>query len=174
MLSKGIAESNNVMVRSLSERDMYDLLLQLPVSPEARRESPRFLTEQLERASHLAHDFPADYRELEHWLEQKTLSVGKHYATYLEKRKQGEGRQYFRTNSHALSFLQKIAPTKLVDGAWLYGTVEYWQDPRFHGLVRTYLEELGDGQASQNHVLLYQRLLAENECEPLPSLSDEH
>lgn len=76
----------------------------------------------------------------------------------------GAGRRYFATRAHALWFLQQVAPTKAVDGAWLHGTLRHWRDPRFHGLIRTYLEELGDGDPRCNHVLIYQRLLSHLGC----------
>lgn len=46
----------------------------------------------------------------------------------------------------ALYFLHNVAATKLVDGAWLYGLISRWHEPSCHDLVRTYLEELGDGE----------------------------
>src|SRR5690606_37864275 len=66
--------------------------------------------------------------------------------------------------SHALHFLRAVAPTKLVDGAWLYGLVAQWRDARYAELVRIYLEELGEGDAAANHVVLYKSLLATHEC----------
>jgi hypothetical protein len=107
-------------------------------------------------------------------MERKTLETGTHYAEYLERRKQGAPRLYFSTKAHALSFLRQAAPTKLVDGAWLYGILPYWKDARFNGLIRTYLEELGDGVPEQNHVVLYRSLLAANGCDILPPLSEAH
>jgi hypothetical protein len=70
-------------------------------------------------------------------------------------------------------FIQRVAPTKLVDGAWLFGLLAHWSDYRFHGLVRTYLEELGDGDPALNHVSLYRKLLADLDCEPGDSLPDD-
>lgn len=76
----------------------------------------------------------------------------------------GRGASFFANRSHALWFLQQVAPTKAVDGAWLHGALWHWQDPRFHGLIRTFLEELGDGDPRCNHVLIYQRLLSRLGC----------
>jgi len=56
--------------------------------------------------------------------------------------------------------LRGFSPTKLVDGAWLYGLVRYWENPRYSDLIRIYLEELGDIPADKNHVALYRSLLA--------------
>ena len=141
---RGMDESIASISR-LKAHDVYDLLLESPDSQNARRESRRFLQERLEDASHLPHDFPGDPHTLEFWMERKALEVGERYAEYLKDRKQGGSRRYFSGKAHALRFLQQAAPTKLVDGAWLHGILPYWKDPRFHDLVRTYLEELGDG-----------------------------
>ena len=88
--------------------------------------------------------------------------VARQYADYLQQRKEGGPRQFFSNKAHALFFLQAVAPTKLVDGAWLYGLLRHWRDPRFEGLICTYLEELGDGNPAQNHVVIYRKLLAEH------------
>lgn len=61
--------------------------------------------------------------------------MARQYADYLKARKDGGPRQFFSNKAHALFFLQAVAPTKLVDGAWLYGLLQHWRDPRFEGLV---------------------------------------
>lgn len=157
----------------LTVGDLYGLLLESPHHPAVQRASRQFLNEQLAIAATRPHDFPADPRELESWMERRTLETGARYADYLARRRQGAPRRYFSGKAHALFLLQKVAPTKLVDGAWLYGILPCWSDSRMHGLVRTYLEELGDGLPEQNHVLLYQQLLAANGCEMLPQPADE-
>jgi hypothetical protein len=83
-------------------------------------------------------------------------------------------RRYFGSKSHALYFLKNVAPTKLVDGAWLYGTLPRWENPDFHPLIKTYLEELGDGVPDKNHVTLYRRLLAAHGCEHWENLPESH
>lgn len=145
-----------------------------PFSAEHRSLSRQYLEEQLQHAAQLPCDMPGQPEAIARWMEQQALKTGERYATYLESRKAGQPRRYFSCKSHALSFLQGVAPTKLVDGSWLYGILGKWNDSRFYGLIRTYLEELGDGMAAQNHVVLYQRLLAEHGCEALPSFSDEY
>lgn len=152
--------------------DLYGLLLETPRSPAVRQASSQFLREQLEQASRIPHDVPANPRDLETWMERRTREVGDRYAAYLDRRRQGGPREYFTHKSHALFFLQRVAPTKLVDGAWLYGILPYWNDLRLQGLVRTYLEELGDGDPDQNHTVIYQRLLAANGCDMPAPLDD--
>ncbi|MGE8420369.1 MULTISPECIES: iron-containing redox enzyme family protein [Pseudomonas] len=136
-------------------------------------DSAPWLREQLARVATRADDLPATAESLARWSCQRAAQVAKAYAVYLQGRRNGEPRRYFLNRSQALYFLQHVAPTKKVDGAWLYGMLKHWQDPRYHGLIRTYLEELGDGVAACNHVLIYQRLLSQLGClEPVP-LADE-
>ena len=66
-----------------------------------------------------------------------------------------------------------MAPTKLVDGAWLYGLLAHWRNARFPDLVRTYVEELGEGAPDKNHVLLYRDMLARHGLEQLHDLPDD-
>ena len=80
----------------------------------------------------------------------------------------------FRNRSHALHFIKSVAPTKLVDGAWLYGLLPRWTDARLAPLIRIYLEELGDGRAEQHHVLLYRKLLSAHGADRWHELGDEH
>ena len=68
--------------------------------------------------------------------------------------------------------LRSVAPTKLVDGSWLYGLLPHWQSPRLADLVRTYVEELGEGAVDKNHVVLYRNLLASHALDPLDDLPD--
>ena len=102
---------------------------------------------------------PASPDDLIAWMEQSTAQAFEAYAHYMAGREQGEPRRYFRNRAHALHFLRTVAPTKLVDGAWLAGLVRHGDNPRLAPLIRTYFEELGDGDPAKNHVLLYRRLL---------------
>ena len=78
--------------------------------------------------------------------------------------KEGAPRRYFSNKAHALYFIRSAAPTKLVDGSWLFGLLARWDDPDFRPLIQTYLEELGDGVAEKNHVVLYKK------CWPLKNI----
>lgn len=73
----------------------------------------------------------------------------------------------------ALYFLHNVAATKLVDGAWLYGLISRWHEPSCHDLVRTYLEELGDGEPEHNHVLIYRQLMASHDLPPIDALPSD-
>ncbi|MFK0089781.1 iron-containing redox enzyme family protein [Pseudomonas sp. NPDC090755] len=137
-------------------------------------DSHEWLLAQLQRAETLPDDLPANPADLGRWSKQRAADVARRYADYLSTRKAGGPRRYFSNRAHALYFLQQVAPTKTVDGAWLQGTLRHWPDPRFHGLIRTYLEELGDGDPASNHVLIYRRLLSEQGCHQDMPLSEEH
>lgn len=101
----------------------------------------------------------------ERWLSDSVEHTGQQYREYLAARKAGAARRYLKSKAHAMYFLRGVAPTKLVDGAWLYGLVQQWADPRFAHLIPIYLEELGSGLPSKNHVVLYEKLLASTGCE---------
>lgn len=143
-------------------------------SPAERGQAAHFLGEQLAVAAALPCDLPADKDGLLAWMEAGVVEVGGRYRQYLQARQAGGPRRYFRNKSHALYFLQSVAPTKLVDGAWLYGLLSRWQDPRFLALIQTYLEELGEGLPAKNHVVLFQKLLATQGCDKWDDLSESH
>lgn len=132
-----------------------------------------FLDQQLEQARSLPSDVPHDTAALMDWMTQRAQAVGEQYRAYLQGRRDGTGPRYFSCKSHALYFLKNVAPTKLVDGAWLFGLLARWSDPDFRPLIQTYLEELGDGVPEKNHVLLYKKLLAGQECEQWQDLPQD-
>lgn len=135
-------------------KTVYDALMQ-PSEKLRQVDVTDFLQRELARADHAHCEVPATPEQLEGWIEQGVAKVAEQYSTYLQERHAGGPRRFFSSRSHALYFLQHVAPTKLVDGAWLYGLLPHWADYRFHGLIRTYLEELGDGEPALNHVALY-------------------
>nr|WP_224790474.1 iron-containing redox enzyme family protein [Pseudomonas fluorescens] len=150
---------------------LYTRLIRTP--DEVDQDSLRhYLQQHLDQTRRLANDLPADVADLSGWVHGKCQSVAKRYHTYLEGRRAGNRRQFFSNKAHALYFLQQVAPSKLVDGAWLYGTLRHADDWRFRGLIRTYLEELGDGDPALNHVVLYRNLLAEHDCSAVAPLDD--
>jgi hypothetical protein len=134
------------------------------IEPALLRRSRAFLLDQLNVAAGLDTDFPTDLCSLPAVFRESHAQTAQAYRAYLDSRRDGAPRRYFTCRSHALYFLRTVAPTKLVDGAWLYGVLQRWQDPRLAPLIRTYLEELGRGNPVQNHVLLYRRLLARYDC----------
>ncbi|WP_431481040.1 iron-containing redox enzyme family protein [Pseudomonas thivervalensis] len=154
-------------------RQCYERLLQGPDDADKQAVAQTFLQQCLTKAAALSQEMPTDPTALPAWVEQHSAGVARQYADYLERRKSGGPREFFSSKAHALYFLQAVAPTKRVDGAWLYGVVKHWHDHRFEGLLCTYLEELGDGHPSQNHVVLYRKLLAEHDLSDAPDIDDE-
>jgi hypothetical protein len=157
---------------ALSAKALYFSLLDQP--REAAAASREFLLARIEAARQEPCDLPEAVSQLPAWIQGRAEAVGIAYREYLAARKNGAARRYFGSKSHALYFLKGAAPTKLVDGAWLYGTLSRWENPDFHPLIKTYLEELGDGVPDKNHVTLYRRLLAAHGCEHWESLSEDH
>ena len=152
--------------------DLYDAFYRN--APNANEQAETFLHQQLARAAEIPCDLPDKPENLIAWAEKRCADVARDYASYLAERQQGAGRRYFQNKAHALYFLQRVAPTKQVDGAWLEGMMNHWQDHRFDGLLTTYLEELGKGDPRQNHVLIYRNLLAEHSCDDQQGLEDQH
>jgi hypothetical protein len=138
--------------------------------PAALRE---FLNTHLETVGNLECELPRDVSQWPSWVAEHASQVGEDYAHYLEQRHAGAPRRFFTNKAHALYFLQHVAPSKLVDGAWLHSTTKHPSDWRYHSLIRTYLEELGDGDPALNHVVLYRKLLAEHDCAPDESLPED-
>ena len=153
-------------------RDLYVALRDRHA--EAAAAGAAFLREQIALARPLGDNLPDDLCALDGWIEDHTAQVGEAYRAYLAGRKAGGARRYFPTRSHALHFLKAVGPTKLVDGAWLYGVLAHWRDPRFLGLIRTYLEELGDGVPEKNHVALFGKLLKTHSLDDWQGLDDSH
>lgn len=144
-----------------------------PPGKAAQGQARQYLEQQLQAVRSLTAALPAEPENLRNWLAGQAAFVGVTYQGYLRARQQGAARRYFHSMSQALYFLRNVAPTKLVDGAWLYGTLADWQVPGLRPLIDTYLEELGTGVPGKNHVLLYKKLLASHDCEDWTDLPDD-
>lgn len=155
-------------------RHLYFVLNRRDTGDVERSLARNYLHQQLELARALPNEVPEDLADLDDWVTRRSEAVGMAYRDYLAARKAGAPRRFFSNRSHALYFLNAVAPTKLVDGAWLYGVLQRWQEPDYLPLIQTYLEELGDGVAGQNHVVLYKKLLAMHGCEHWRSLTEPH
>ncbi|MDO9403728.1 MAG: iron-containing redox enzyme family protein [Polaromonas sp.] len=154
-------------------RALYDQLLAGTPNDAVRQQARKFLEDAIAQLDDSACDLPQSPQELLDWMRDSAQSAGARYRTYLDERKAGAPRRYFSNRAHALYFLRHVAPTKLVDGSWLYGLVAHWQNPRFSDLVLTYIEELGEGQPDKNHVVLYRKLLERYGLDPVDGLPDE-
>lgn len=168
LLTQHTSDAAAVTLGARSARDIY-------AARHLERDAAlEFLTEKVKLAREVPHDLPADPALLPHWIAERATQVAQQYRQYLAERKAGAPRQYFANKSHALNFLMGVAPTKLVDGSWLYAMVKQWEDVAFQPLIQTYLEELGDGTPDKNHVVLYRKLLASHGCDDWHHLDDEH
>lgn len=153
-------------------RELYFTLLSDPAAAAGAAQD--FLRAQIDAARDIPADLPDTLAALPAWMQARVDAVGMQYRDYLAGRKNGAPRRYFGSRAHALYFLKGVAPTKLVDGAWLYGLLRQWANPDVRPLVRTYLEELGDGVPGKNHVTLYRKLLAAHGCEGWEQLPEHH
>jgi hypothetical protein len=151
---------------------LYQQLAHREPDAAQRAAAADFLRERLSDLESVDSGLPASPEDLFAWMEGNASRVHEGYARYLEERKAGGPRRFFTNRAHALYVLRCVAPTKLVDGAWLYGLLPHWQSPRLSDLVRTYVEELGEGAVDKNHVVLYRNLLARYALAPLDDLPD--
>jgi hypothetical protein len=165
------AETANQLPFARSKALYFSLYEQPAAAAPASRD---YLADQIAAVRDIRADLPSTLDALPAWIEERTEAVGLQYRDYLAARKNGAPRRYFGSRAHALYFIQAVAPTKLVDGAWLYGLLKHWDNPDFHPLIKTYLEELGDGVPDKNHVTLYRRLLATHGCDGWDQLDDHH
>jgi hypothetical protein len=146
----------------------------LKADPESCRTMlTQFLQDHLRAVQNARCELPSSVDDWAAWVADHARKVGEDYAKYLEDRHAGRPRLFFTNKAHALYFLQHVAPSKLVDGAWLFSALNHPSDWRYHDLIRTYLEELGDGDAALNHVVLYRNLLVEHDCAPDRPLPDD-
>jgi hypothetical protein len=157
---------------SPSFRSLYEPLVSGIPSEQERLHAADFLRAALRDGTLAGEDLPSNGADLIAWMEANAQAVHGKYQRYLQSRQSGAPRQYFANRAHALYFLRQVAPTKLVDGSWLYGLCAYADNPRLSDLVVTYLEELGNGDADKNHVTLYRELLARYGLDPVDGLPD--
>ncbi|WP_332875742.1 iron-containing redox enzyme family protein [Massilia sp. S19_KUP03_FR1] len=153
-------------------RDLYFELYNNPDQAQAAAQA--FLAHQIGAVQAIPSDLPASLDALHAWMLERTEAVGAAYRDYLAARKTGAARRYFSNRAHALYFIKAVAPTKLVDGSWLFGLLRHWDNPDFHPLIKTYLEELGDGAPDKNHVTIFRKLIATHGCDGWQQLDDSH
>ncbi|RYX96626.1 MAG: iron-containing redox enzyme family protein [Comamonadaceae bacterium] len=153
-------------------RALYDGLLKGSPDDATRLAARQLLQRSIASLDDADCNLPESPDGLLDWMRHSAHEANGKYRAYLEERKSGAPRRYFGNRAHALYFLRNVAPTKLVDGSWLYGLVAHWQNPRFSDLVLTYVEELGEGQPDKNHVVLYRKLLERYGLDPVDGLPE--
>ncbi|GKS85635.1 iron-containing redox enzyme family protein [Acidovorax sp. SUPP1855] len=140
-------------------RRLYEALLTPSPTPRARQQAAQWLQRLMDESEDVPSELCEASEDLHAWARENAQAVAQRYQTYLDGRRAGGERHYFRNRAHALNFLASVAPTKLVDGSWLYGLARHTSTERLRPLLQTYLEELGDGVAHKNHVTLYRQLM---------------
>ncbi|MFL6707396.1 MAG: iron-containing redox enzyme family protein [Massilia sp.] len=100
--------------------------------------------------------------------------IDEQYKQYVAERRAGAPRRMFSGRAHALYYLKAIAPTRLTDGAWLYGALARWDEPAMRPLIATYLEELGNGVPDKNHVVIFQQLIDAHGSNGWQRLAEHH
>ncbi|MBJ9984776.1 iron-containing redox enzyme family protein [Acinetobacter sp. S40] len=126
---------------------------------EKEKKATYLLNDELDKIQLDKISLPHHPQDIKESYKNENQIVGQCYQDYLNRRKAGSEREYFKNVGQAFEFLIKVAPVKKVDGSWLYSLMKYWSDPVFHDLILIYLEELGLGQAKANHVCIYDNLL---------------
>jgi hypothetical protein len=153
---------------------MYLALSEREIEPGAAAAAAQWLLGQLAAAGPAPGVLPRGADAFAAWSAARTEAAGAQYQQYLAERRAGAPRRFFRTKAHALYFLKGVAPTKLVDGAWLAGLLKHWEQGAMRPLITTYLEELGNGVPEKNHVVLFQQLIDAHGCAQWQGLPEEY
>jgi hypothetical protein len=160
--------------RTASVRQLYLALSEREIEAGAPDAAARWLLGQIDAAGPAPSTLPRDADGFQAWASAHHDAVGAQYKQYLAQRKAGAPRRFFSNKAHALYFLKGVAPTKLVDGAWLFGLLKHWEHGAMRPLITTYLEELGNGVPEKNHVVLFQQLIDAHGCAQWQGLPEEY
>jgi hypothetical protein len=153
---------------------MYLALSERELETGAAGAAAGWLRTQLDGLDSSTAALPQGAEQFAAWSAANSEAVGEQYRQYLAERKAGAPRRFFSSKSHALYFLKGVAPTKLVDGAWLFGLLRHWEQGAMRPLITTYLEELGNGVPEKNHVVIFQQLIDAHGCAQWQGLPEDH
>jgi len=159
-------------VAQWSSRAMYFSLLDPSGFSKGRADSAGFLAAQRALTQEVRCDLPFHPHHVMLWVEARQAQVQRQFERYLAGRKTGDPRWLLTSRAHALYFLRVVAPSCMVDGAWLYGLTRQWQHPLWAPLLDDYLQRLGMGQAADNWVAQYRALLLSQGCDDWKTLED--
>lgn len=113
-----------------------------------------------------------DEKELARFLDSQQDNVTRQYHEYIGRRQSGGPRELFENRQMAEDRLRQMAPLKLVDGAWLGHFNKITMPFALRSIVKqtwqVFTEELGNGNAEQHHVKIFEELLGAFEPD-LPS-----
>lgn len=144
-------------------REAYVLLQRRAQSPAVREWALAYVHGWLGRARHridrsglpLPGEWPAE--GLRPWLGTQHDRHAAEFARSQESEESG-----LPTREQLIESTVQLAPLTMIDGGWLQGFTDYRLASSQVGfsLFETYWDELGNGQASLNHPLIYRELVA--------------
>lgn len=140
-------------------RQAYTYLLRRTISPATRRYAQRYVEKRLARCARdmepSAQSLPAEQPvdSLRPWLLDQ-------HDRHDDEFHNGLG-DPLPDRAELIDSTLQLAPLTLIDGAWLAGYTDYQlaSSERGHFLFDTYWDELGNGDLSLNHPLIYRALL---------------
>ncbi len=141
-------------------RQLYMLLRETP----DRVAATAYLQRRLAEAAALPPAWHGSLSQLEEWLELRGRNRAEEFRQYQAARLDNVPRRHFATLAQARRFLSVQAPSLLAEGAWLHCALDQWRRPAYMPLVRLYLDYLGSGVPSANHVAQVRQLLAVQAC----------
>lgn len=149
-------------------RQLYMLLREAP----DRAAATAYLQRRLAEAAALPPAWSDGLAGLEAWLELRGRNRAEEYRQYQAARQDGAPRRHFATLAQARRFLSVQAPSLLAEGAWLHSVLDHWHQPAYMPLIKLYLDYLGRGVPSANHVAQVRQILAVQACSTWQDLED--
>jgi hypothetical protein len=156
-----------------SLREAYHVLMARTGSPELRDWCLRYVNGWLARARHRMDarsvPLPAEWRAegLRPWLQAQH---DRHSAEFDDS-----AGKPLPSREAVVDDAVQTAPLTLIDGSWLQGFTDYelTSSEIGHSLFATYWDELGNGEPSLNHPLIYREVLREMDVDLPPTASPE-
>lgn len=137
-----------------------------------RAAATAYLQRRLAEAAALPPAWSGGLEGLEQWLELRSRNRAEEFRQYQQGRLEGAPRRHFATLAQARRFLCVQAPGLLMEGAWLHTVLDHWRQAAYMPLVKLYLDYLGKGVPTANHVAQVRQLLAVQGCSTWQDLED--
>lgn len=149
-------------------QQLYMLLREAP----DRAAASAYLQRRVAEAAALPPAWSGGLPALEDWLELRHRNRAEEFRQYQQGRQEGAPRRHFATLAQARRFLCVQAPGLLVEGAWLHTVLDHWRQAAYMPLVKLYLDYLGKGIPTANHVAQVRQVLAVQACSTWQDLED--
>ncbi|SFG11583.1 hypothetical protein SAMN05518865_108182 [Duganella sp. CF458] len=149
----------------------HQLYMLLREAPD-RAAATAYLQRRLAEAGALPPAWSGGMQGLEEWLELRGRNRAEEFRQYQQGRQEGAPRRHFATLAQARRFLCVQAPGLLVEGAWLHSVLDHWRQAAYMPLVKLYLDYLGKGVPTANHVAQVRQVLAVQACSTWQDLED--